>query len=836
MPFRTLIVVAILAIALALPASAIVVVSYDLAVSKSGPDTAPAGSDVSYSVTVSNLGPDPSGTVTITDTMPPGMTFVSRAQNNGPVFNCTDPGAGNNGDIICTSAGPLLAGQSSNFTFVMHIPPATAPGTFFTNKVALPNNPPDPNDPNQENDEATATTQVPSNNADLAINKTGPDSAPPGTDVSYAITLNNSGPAAATNVAINDTLPGTMTFVSLNQNSGPAFSCTTPAGGSGGTITCSISLLAVSTSTFTLVGHIPPAEPLGSSFSNTAIVTSNADPTPDNDTSTTTLTVTSADVSVVKSGSATVTSGQNATYSITVSSNGPSPAESVNVHDALPAGTTFVSLTPTGGAPASCTAPAVGSGGAVDCFYGTLTSGMTASFDLVIKIGPSVPIGSTLSNTATVTTSSAQSSTANDSSTASATVNGADLAVTKTGPPTAVQNQDVTYNIGITNNGPGNAANVTLSDTIPSQATFVSFNQQTGPGFSCASPAVGSGGTVTCNIATLVSGASATFTLVVHTNASVSGGMVNTATASSSTGDPNNSNNSASAATNVVTADVAVTKTSTPGVVSPGSNVTYTIGVTNNGPAPATNVAMTDVLPPNTTFVSNNQTAGPGFSCSAPAVGSGGTVSCSIATLASGASASFTLVVKVSLTAPGGTLSNTATVSSGSPLDPTPGNNTATANNTIGTIDLAVTKTPSAPPYGTGLPITWTINVANNGTASSTGVTITDVLPAGTTFVSATPSSGSCSGTTTVTCNLGNLAAGASATIALKATLPSTPGTVTNTATATSSNTDANPGNNSGTSTVTVIAATQIPALGGGMLMLLACVLAGLGAALLKLK
>jgi uncharacterized repeat protein (TIGR01451 family) len=812
------------------------VVSYDLSVSKSGPDTAPANSDVPYSVTVSNLGPDPSGTVVITDTMPAGMTFVSRAQNNGPVFNCTDPGVGNNGNIVCTSAGPLLPGQSSNFTFVMHIPNGTAPGTFFTNQVSLPSMPPDPNDPNQENDSASATTQVPSNNAELAITKVGPDSAPPGTDVTYTITLNNSGPAAATTVVISDTLPGTITFVSLTQNSGPTFSCSTPAMGSGGTVSCNKSPLAISTSTFTLVGHIPPAEPLGSTFSNTATVTSDFDPTPDNNTSTTTLTVTNADVAVVKNGPATVTSGQNVTYSITVSSNGPSPAESVNVHDALPAGTTFVSVTPTTGPASTCLTPAIGSGGSVDCFYGTLNSGVTASFDLVIKVGPTVPVGSTLSNTATATTSSAQSSTANDSSTTSASVNGADLAVTKTGPPTAVQNQDVTYNIGLTNNGPGNATNVTLSDPIPSQATFVSFNQVTGPGFSCSAPAVGSGGTVTCNIATLNSGATATFTLVVHTNASVSGGMINTATASSSTGDPNSGNNSASAATNVVTADLAVTKTSPAGVVSPGSNVTYSIGVTNNGPAAATNVALTDVLPANTTYVSNNQTGGPGFSCTTPAVGSGGTVTCNIASLASGATATFSLVVQVSLTAPGGPLSNTATVSAASPLDPTPTNNSATAGNTIGTIDLAATKTVSAPPYGTGLPVTWTINVANNGTGSSTGVTVTDVLPAGTTFVSAIPSAGSCSGTTTVTCNLGTLAAGASATIALKATLPSTPGPVTNTATATSSNTDANPANNSGSSTITVIAATQIPALGGGMLMLLACVLAGLGAALLKLK
>src|SRR6185369_234881 len=120
---------------------------------------------------------------------------------------------------------------------------------------------------------------------------------------------------------------------------------------------------------------------------------------------------------------------------------------------------------------------------------------------------------------------------------------------------------------------------------------------------------------------------------------------------------------------------------------------TWTIVVTNNGPDPATNVTMTDTLPPNTTFVSLNQ-SGPLFNCSGTT-----TVTCTIATLASGASTTFTLVAKSSAATPPGTISNTANVSSTSPLDPTPGNNSATSNTGVALVDLSLIKSISDGPY-----------------------------------------------------------------------------------------------------------------------------------------
>ena len=183
------------------------------------------------------------------------------------------------------------------------------------------------------------------------------------------------------------------------------------------------------------------------------------------------------------------------------------------------------------------------------------------------------------------------------------------------------------------------------------------------------------------------------------------------------------------------------------------------------------------------------------------------------------------------------TVSNTATVSSSS-TDNTPGNNSSTANtNVIFTADLSITKTATQPgPYGTGNQLTYTIVVANGGPGSAANVVVTDILPAGTTFVSATPTQGSCSGTTTVTCSLGTLANTGSATISLTLTLPAAPGPVSNTASVAATSNDTNAGNNASTSAIAVVPASNIPATSPMVLLLLGIVLAMAGFVTQRLK
>jgi uncharacterized repeat protein (TIGR01451 family) len=820
--------------------SAIVHGTADLLVTKTGPDTAPAGSDVVYNVVVTNQGPDAATTLSFEDrATPTEMTYVSSVRD--PAFSCAEPGVGTNGSLFCT-APTLAAGASANFTVTWHIAPATPQGTIFTNvaKAETPANtgpnqgpPPSNDDPNEESNSASVSTIVPANNADIGVLKNGPNVAGPNTDVSYDITVTNGGPVDAASFNLDDTLPGTMTFVSIIRNSGPAFTCSNV----GPAVTCSIaSLTAGSSATFTLVGHIPAGTAAGTTFNNKATVTSTTnDNNPDNNQSTTFLTVSSVDLSITKSGPATITAGQNITYNLTFANAGPDAAANGGFQDSLPAGTTFVSLTHTGGNTAglsipTCSAPTAGSTGMVSCAAGSYPSGGTDSYDLVLNVNTNFPDGGTLTNTATTSTDSFDSNTSNNSASSSATVTGlADMSVTKAGPGTATAGNNISYSITVTNNGPG-AASAQLTDSLPSGTTFVSLAQNNGPAAICSSPSFGSNGTVTCNWTTLASGASANFTLVIKTAGSAVGSVINTANVSTTASDTNGGNNASPSTTTLSSsADVAVTK-SGPTTAVQNQDVSYTIVITNNGPSDAQTATLTDPLPATTTFVSYTQNSGPAFSCTPPPVGSGGTFSCTIATLAAGASANFTLVVHTTLATPSGPMSNIATAST-TTTDPNSGNNSATATTGVSLVDLGITKTPQPPAYGTGQPLTWTLVVTNSSATPATNVTVTDVLPAGTTLTGSTPA-GACSGTTTITCTAAVLNGGASVTFTITVTLPPTPGPITNTATVSSATTDANPANNTASSTITVIPAAQVPMISPLALLLLSIVLAVAGAIL----
>jgi uncharacterized repeat protein (TIGR01451 family)/CSLREA domain-containing protein len=141
-------------------------------------------------------------------------------------------------------------------------------------------------------------------------------------------------------------------------------------------------------------------------------------------------------------------------------------------------------------------------------------------------------------------------------------------------------------------------------------------------------------------------------------------------------------------------------------------------------------------------------------------------------------------------------------------------NGTGAADVTINNCnsDLAISKTDNPDPVEVGNNLTYTMAVENNGPSNATGVTMTDTLPAGVTFVSATPSQGTCTGTSTVTCALGSLAVGPIATVTLVVT-PTAPDTITNTATVTGNETDLTPANNTATEQTTVTAPTTTTTL-----------------------
>lgn len=630
----------------------------DLYVTKSAPSTSSRGGTFHYTIIVGNAGAAVSD-ATLFDQLPAGTTFQALTQPAD--WSCTTPAVNTNGAIDC-SVATLAGNTAAVFDVTVRVDNSVAIGTVLTNTAEVGTEDPQNNSADDSASASTTIVGVPSTSVSVTD---APDPVVAGQDITYTIDVNNEGPADASDATLTFTPPPSTTFVSVTAPAG--WSCTTPAVGASGPTTCTNAMFEVGGATFTVVQHVPSSEWDGSVLTATATIAhSGPDAEPEDDTdSTTTTVVTQATFTVTKSAAATVTAGDDLTYSITVTNDGPSDSD-VTLVDNVDAPATFVSLS----APAgwTCTTPAVGATGTVNCSTASLAAAASAPFTLVVNIPAATAAGTVITNTA---------SAGGDSATATTTVvvAQADLQVTKTGPVTTTGNSTVAYTITVTNNGPDAASNVTLTDILT--APFVSLTAPAG--WTCTTPAVGATGTVTCSIASLADAAVANFTLSVTAPAGPAT-LTNTASVTSGTADPNSGNNSATASTAITVlpvaqADVHITKTG-PATAVENSTVAYNITVRNDGPDAAANVTLTDVL--TAPFVSLAAPAG--WTCTTPAVGATGTVTCTIATLANAAVATFTL----SVTAPPApaSLTNTAGVTS-TTADNDGADNASTAATTI---------------------------------------------------------------------------------------------------------------------------------------------------------
>ncbi|HEY6167873.1 MAG TPA: SBBP repeat-containing protein [Verrucomicrobiae bacterium] len=348
---------------------------------------------------------------------------------------------------------------------------------------------------------------------------------------------------------------------------------------------------------------------------------------------------------------------------------------------------------------------------------------------------------------------------------------------------------NLTYTIRINNNGRSSFNNVT---------NFVQFatNFQIGPITTTAGSYTVSGGLVTFNVGNMTNNASVVQTIVA--TASSPAVTTNAATLTSTetpTLEPNTGNNLSTVTSTIRgIADVTLTKSAAPDPVLVGSDLTYTIGVRNKGPWPATSVMLTDPLPAAVTLVSVTNTLG---SCTT----NGGVVVCNFSNMANGALATVTIVV---IPRVAGLLTNAASVTAFE-LDTASANNSSNLVTTVTPVsDLALGQTAAPEPVLAGNTLSYTFSVTNYGPSTASGVVLTDPLPPGSVFVSATSTQGACSQTNgVVTCNLGGLASNSTATVAISVR-PMLAGVITNTGSITSDAVDLVAANNSASAVSTV--------------------------------
>ena len=536
-----------------------------------------------------------------------------------------------------------------------------------------------------------------------------PDPVPASSDLVYAITVENTasgGGNGATAVQVVLDLPTGLTYLSA---SGATCSGTDP-------VTCSLGAIAASSSkAFTVTTRT------GALAGGTSLVTdldlTSAEIVTAVETSVTTTVQTYLSYTVLSDAPDPVIAGEQLTFTVTVRNERTGAPDNVDgVVLRLPDAThlTFASDT----LPGTCSP----SGGAIVCPLGDLAdNGDTFSGTLTYDVAPSAPDGGTLDQDFDLY-ATLQPAPGVDGDLSTTVDTEADLAVTLTGPATAVPGTNLVYTVDVENLGPSDAQGVTL-DLSPTSPL--------------PTPASVSGGgcvALPCNLGTLAPGTvSVTVTYALPADWHLdngTGNIVNEAAVSTTTTDPVSGNDSESESTPVEPrTDLLVSISSVGATVTPGEPVLYTVTVQNNGPsstdqvrvlANPTGLVSPVFLPDEGIFSATNQ---PGANWTGldldPAES---------AVLLFGAWVSPAYVDPVA--APPDELLAQVQVAVVSPYtDPGPGANSASHSDDVNRVaDLWITKDNGLAGVAPNLAVPYTIRVRNLGPSDVKAATVADTF------------------------------------------------------------------------------------------------------------
>ncbi|MEM1180961.1 MAG: DUF11 domain-containing protein [Acidobacteriota bacterium] len=767
----------------------------DFTKSFDGPST--AGGTATLTFTITNPGSDAVNGLAFSDDL--SATLAGLVATNLPIADVCGPGSLLTGTSFLAMTGGNLPPLGGTCSFDVDLQlPAVAPGGDYLNSTS----------DLQENglvvaEPATATLTV--LEADLGVTKTdGVTSATPGSSVVYTIVATNSGPNDAPSAAVADVFPAILTSSWTSVAAGGA----TGNSNSSGDLSDTLSMPSGSSVTYTVTCAIP-ADASGTLTNTVAIqdlTIADANPSNDIAVDNDTVLVPQSDLAVTKTdGVTSAVPGQTTlVYTIVASNLGPSNEAAATLTDTFPADRTCTYTSVAAGGATGNTAN--GAGDLAETLF--LPVGSSVTYTATCDIDASA--SGTLSNTATIASSSLDPVPGNDSATDNDTVLSpeADLGVTKTdGLSTAVPGQTVTYTIVASNAGPSDDPAATLTDIFPSTLIGCTYTSVAAGG---ATGNTANGAGDLAETLSLPAGSSVTYTLTCTIDSAAGGVLSNTADIASSVTDPVSANDSASDDDVLIPrADLAITKTD--GVTSavPGESVTYTIIVSNNGPSDDPAATVADAFPSELTCTYTSVAAGGASGNTAGAGDLAETLS-----LPAASSVTYTAVCDIDSSATG-TLSNTATVTN-SVDDTIPANNSATDSDTVLTpeSDVAVTKTDGVTSAVPGESLTYTIVASNNGPSDDTAAVLTDALPAelvSCTFTSV--ATGGASGNTAAGSGDLNetlgLPVGGEVTYTVECTIdPAATGTLSNTAEIAASTTDNEPTNDSATDDDTVLTPT----------------------------
>jgi uncharacterized repeat protein (TIGR01451 family) len=807
----------------------------DLSVTKNKtPAIVAVGANMTSTIVVANAGPRTaaSGSITVVDALDP--TKEQYVGFGGTNWSCVSAAP----NVNCTYNAALAIASSSTLTITTQ---ALAAGTVTNNATAsYSGTPGDFNSANNTIGASVTATDV-NNSPDLQVTLAATTAGgvqttveADETQITYTLALTNKVIATAVNaqnVVVTLSIPGrlTTTNVAVSQvltntsgTSTAAFTCTGTGTGSTGNVVCTQTggtlLSPGDVMTFTAVANRPMLDVSNVNATASAVSTSQGDPLPGDNSTTVPITIIPiADVELVSKVLAAnpVLAGTNATYTITLKNDGPSSAAGVSLADVftIPGGDngfTFVSATASNGGVCSglVAGTSYSSGTPTEtCSWGAVVANAAArTVTLIVRPNWQSGAGArTLANTATVSTTTAEDSVGGqgsfvDSKSLTLNINAAQVDVLINDSdlvdpigydPSVASNNDITYAVVETSNGPSLASGTgfTFTMTPPSGKTITFRGDGSSSGVAAANPSgtipgslcdsVGtsvtgpSTMTVTCLYTTpgqLANAASQTRYLVFRVGSapSVGGDTYTTlATVVVNETDTNLSNNTEGETTTVrVRADISVTKTAATNPAQLRQPFNWTIVVTNGGPGDSQTTGLTDTLPAGMAFSgatpSWTSTSGGSGTCSVASL----TLTCAFGLLPANQSATVTVPVKVTTYPAGGTTQNCATATT-SEVDPNSANNlsvcgtvTVQISSLAGTVfqdrdrtggNAGTPQSAATEPrisgvtvkltgndaYGNAVSLTTTTDVngaysfTNLSPADSTGYTITETQPGG---------------------------------------------------------------------------------------------------------
>ncbi|MBI5101207.1 MAG: DUF11 domain-containing protein [Nitrospirae bacterium] len=481
--------------------------------------------------------------------------------------------------------------------------------------------------------------------------------------------------------------------------------------------------------------------------------------------------------------------GDTLTYTMTFGNNGATNLTGAQITDTLPTGTTYVSAT-LNGAATTCSQ----AGQIITCgvrsnetpapAVGTITVGQQGTLVIIATVNNPFPAGQyELINSATLTTSQAAPITAT-----ARTVVTTDISISKSVDKTLLYPGDMaTFTLSVKNSSGANIT-VNIGDVLPTDTYFYYVGCSDACGWDSVSHTV----TWTNITVNANSSRSVTFQMRVDTVGVPIGTTYKDNTGVVTYGSQQYSNTVTVAILN--NPNINITKSVSPaGPVKAGDTITWNMTVTNNGPQSAFGVLVTDPIIPYTTYKTGSLT----YELTAQTDANDSPTDTSyydavndrvvyeVGTLAGGASRTMSFSAIVDRPMPSGTtvLTNTATVSSSNT-----GTKQATATINVTDAPSFVLNKYAASLVASGQNVTFTVYYKNTGGATATSAVVTDTLAANLTFVSADEGGTYDSGTRTVTWNLGTLPPDAEGSLHLTVT-PAVCGTYSNTATISSAQT-----------------------------------------------